>query len=247
MLDVPKIHGFSFIADIVFPYPSRVCSSIFLYGCNFRCPFCINRGLVIGEEKETVDFIDLLSRLRLRGEKCVVISGGEPFSHKNLKKMLFMIRKAGMETAVATNGSFPDRMIECVRDGAVNHIMMDVKAKLDVESYSKAVGKCLSREEFEGIICSIDYLLEGSKKELLRGVSSEFRTTTCTKFVSKEDLVSIARRLGRNAIYVLQPYTTHQTLDPAIASSDYVMPYNELKEIVPVLEEHVFKCFVREV
>ena len=28
-------------------YPGRVAASIFLGGCNFRCPFCQNSGLVL--------------------------------------------------------------------------------------------------------------------------------------------------------------------------------------------------------
>lgn len=158
-----------------------------------------------------------------------------------------MIRNTGMKTAVATNGSFPDRMIECVREGAVNHVIMDVKASLCRDAYSRAVGRELSEKGLSDIIRSIDYLIDGANNELIRGISSEFRTTTCTKFINREDLISIAKKLGRNAVYVLQPYTTHQTIDPSIASHEFVMPYDELKQMIPILEEYVFKCMVREV
>lgn len=45
-------------------YPGRVACTIFLGGCNFRCPFCQNGGLVVNplgepeiEEEEILRFL----------------------------------------------------------------------------------------------------------------------------------------------------------------------------------------------
>ena len=33
-------------------YPGKVACTVFLAGCNFRCPFCHNAGLVLAPESE---------------------------------------------------------------------------------------------------------------------------------------------------------------------------------------------------
>ena len=39
------IHGFNKLT--LLDYPGKVAAVIFLGGCNFRCPFCQNSGLVL--------------------------------------------------------------------------------------------------------------------------------------------------------------------------------------------------------
>ena len=237
----PPVAAFSFIADI--SYPSELCSSIFLSRCNLRCPFCINRNLVEGECAKTVDVEKLLARLVLRQEKTVVISGGEPFFHSNVENLFEAIKRAGMKVAVATNGSFPERMIAAVEENLIDHVIMDIKTVVDRDAYSRAVGRKLSDELFQKILESVDFLQHGPSYK----PSCEFRTTVCTKFVSRKDLSSIVEFLGHDIIYVLQPFTTHQTLDPYLADSRYTVPFSTLEQWARELAEKVFLCFVREV
>jgi pyruvate formate lyase activating enzyme len=240
---MPEISAFSFIADIARPYPSRVCSSVFVKECNFRCPYCINRALVVGEKRYPVDFHALLNRLIIRRETAVVVSGGEPFLDPNINLVFEGIKNAGMLVAVATNGTFPDRLKEAGNCGLVDHVIMDIKSRLDIDSYSNVAGKRLSSKEFDGILDSIDYLANGPEYR----PSHEFRTTVCSKYVSKQDLFSIASHVGYNNIYVLQPFTSHQTLDQSVATHDYSVPYEELEKWAKDISEKIFACFVREV
>ena len=46
------IHGFQTLT--LLDYPGYTAATIFLGGCNFRCPFCQNAGLVLHPEKEPV-------------------------------------------------------------------------------------------------------------------------------------------------------------------------------------------------
>lgn len=60
-------------------YPGRVACTVFLSGCNFRCPFCHNTPLVIGtgeniSEETFFRFLDTRQGL-LDG---VAVTGGEP-------------------------------------------------------------------------------------------------------------------------------------------------------------------------
>ena len=47
-----KIHGFQSLT--LLDYPGKVACTVFLGGCNFRCPFCQNTGLVLAPEREAV-------------------------------------------------------------------------------------------------------------------------------------------------------------------------------------------------
>lgn len=69
----------------------------------------------------------------------------------------------------------------------------------------------------------------------------------CSKYVNKEDVLSIARFIGESAVYSMQYYTVHQTLQPELADKKYVIPYETLQEWAIDLQEYVLKVFVCEV
>ena len=74
-----RIHGFNKLTLLDYPGKSWL-YGVFLGGCNFRCPFCHNAGLVISPEKEPVlDEEEILSVLKSDREYWkVCITGGEP-------------------------------------------------------------------------------------------------------------------------------------------------------------------------
>ena len=47
-------------------YPGRVACTVFLGGCDLRCPFCHNGGLVLGPMPAELDSEDLLAFLKKR-------------------------------------------------------------------------------------------------------------------------------------------------------------------------------------
>lgn len=239
--EFPDVVGYSTIADVNFP--PEVCSTIFLRGCNFRCPYCINRDL-LGDKKDSLNVNEILSAFWIRKEKKIVVSGGEPFCHDNIQNLFEKIKSIGISVAVATNGSFPSALVDSVERRLVDHVIMDIKTSLNRDRYSKAVGVELSEHQFEDIVCSINYLRNIPRYFM----ATEFRTTICSKFVSKEDVFSIARYLGKGKVYFLQPFTTHQTLDPEIANQKYVIPYEEISQWAREIDDSIVSaCFVRDV
>jgi len=75
-------------------YPNKICATIFTGGCNFRCPFCHNSGLVKQafekyKEKEILDYLE--SRKNLLD--AVTISGGEPTLQPDLEDFIRKIHK----------------------------------------------------------------------------------------------------------------------------------------------------------
>jgi len=117
---------------------------------------------------------------------------------------------------------------------------MDIKTALCYNRYMEVTGFAIMPEQFDSVLRSKSYLL-GKPGEC------EFRTTVCSKFVSKKDLVAIAKSLDENAVYVLQPYTTHQTLSQKLADEKYVVPYETLVKWSEELGKFVANCIVREV
>jgi len=239
--NIPPIAAYSFIADV--GYPSEICSSIFINRCNLRCPFCINRDFVIGDNGKSIDIANLLSIFTARREKKIVISGGEPYMHPGIFNLCRLIKSSGMQVAVATNGFFPRRIVRSMEEGLVDHVIMDVKADLDVESYSRVTGRDLTQDDLDKVLESIEFL----RRKSFTSKFAEFRTTVCGKFVSKETVFSIAKVLGNLAVYFLQPFTTHQTLDPELANPDFKIDYEVLESWIPELEKIVWATGIREV
>ena len=72
-------------------YPGRVAATVFTGGCNFRCPFCHNGGLVLSpltqEHYTEEDILDFLKKRKniLSG---VCITGGEPTIQQDLPHRL---------------------------------------------------------------------------------------------------------------------------------------------------------------
>ena len=110
-------------------YPGKVACTLFLQGCNYRCPFCHNSELLCrdGEEFMTEEaFLAFLNkRTGLLDGVCV--SGGEPTLYPGLEEMLRRIKALGFAVKLDTNGSRPDVLKTLVEKGLVDHVAMDVK------------------------------------------------------------------------------------------------------------------------
>ncbi|MEG2477077.1 anaerobic ribonucleoside-triphosphate reductase activating protein, partial [Gordonibacter sp.] len=96
-------------------YPGRTAATVFLPGCNFRCPFCHNAELVVGGDTSddvSVDefFAFLDKRHGLLDGVC--ITGGEPLLQPDLADFCARIKQKGFAVKLDTNGSFPDRLRE---------------------------------------------------------------------------------------------------------------------------------------
>ena len=110
-------------------FPDKVACTVFLQGCNYRCPFCHNTDLLPGkgEEYMTEDaFITFLKKRQglLDG---VCVSGGEPTLYPGLPEFLSKIKALGYAVKLDTNGSRPEILKDVVRKGLVDYVAMDVK------------------------------------------------------------------------------------------------------------------------
>ena len=111
-------------------YPGHVAATVFLGGCNFRCPFCHNSSLVLNPSSipaiPTDEFWDFLNRRKniITG---VCISGGEPTLYDGLTDFIKQIRSYNLKIKLDTNGYHPDVLNHLIENDLVDMISMDIK------------------------------------------------------------------------------------------------------------------------
>ena len=179
-------------------FPGRIACTVFLPGCNLRCPFCHNASLVLPQQDSpppmTAD--ELLAFLQKRRGRLqgVCITGGEPTLHPDLPDLLRQIHLLGFEVKLDTNGSDPDALASLLSEGGIDYIAMDIKSA--PESYEKAVG----RE------CDLKRFVRSSEIIRTSGIPHEFRTTLVKGIHELGDMEGIGKWLAGEERYFLQTF-----------------------------------------
>lgn len=179
-------------------YPGTVACTMFTAGCNFRCPFCHNSGLVVPEQMDGTALSDdeIFEFLKKRKGVLdgVAITGGEPLLHADMPEFLERIKALGYRVKLDTNGSNPKLLKEIVREKLADRIAMDIKNAPD--EYDKATGV---KSDMAAITESKDFLLGGD-------CDYEFRTTVVKGIHTKESLVRAAKWIAGAKEYYLQQF-----------------------------------------
>lgn len=213
-------------------FPEHTAATVFLPGCNFRCPFCHNAALVLGAGDATGDtpveefFAFLDKRHGLLDGVC--ITGGEPLLQPELADFCARIKGAGFAVKLDTNGGFPDRLRELVESELVDYVALDVKNA--PERYAETVG--VPGFDLAPVAASVDYLLANA-------VPYEFRTTVTRELHGTTDLVALSRWIAGAHAWHLQSFVDADTVlagpgalhawDPA--DLEALLP--ELRQAVP--------------
>lgn len=176
-------------------FPGKVACTVFLRGCNFRCPFCQNSELLgAGEDEMSEDtFFSFLEKRRgiLDG---VCVSGGEPLVHADIAPFLRRIRTLGYAVKLDTNGAFPQTLQALAAEGLLDCVAMDIKNS--PERYAKTAG---TEVDLSAVRESAAFLLEGS-------IDYEFRTTVVKELHRAEDFLRIGEWLRGAKRYFLQTF-----------------------------------------
>lgn len=204
-----KICGFN--KTTLLDYPGRVACTIFLGGCNFRCPFCQNGGLVERPEQQPeYSREEILSFLKKRKGILdgVCISGGEPTLSPSLGSLLQDIKRLGYSIKLDTNGSRPEILKSLTKDGLIDMAAMDIKTSPC--RYPLLTG--ISNPNLNAIYESVNFLMEGN-------IDYEFRTTVIKELHREEDFIEIGRWLKGAKAYYLQAYRdSEEVLQPGFSS-----------------------------
>lgn len=177
-------------------YPGKLAATIFLQGCNFRCPFCHNSILT---EKSTgeIEEDELLSFLEKRKNLLdgVCITGGEPLLQKESRNLIQKIKSLGLLVKLDTNGSCPDFLKDLISDSLVDYVAMDIKNS--PEHYAQTAG--VAQIDMEKIKASASILMEGK-------IDFEFRTTVVKELHTLSDFEKIGEWLSGDEKYFLQRF-----------------------------------------
>ena len=178
-------------------YPGRCACTVFLSGCNLRCPFCHNASLVLGTAPpaamgEAEFFTFLESRKGLLDGVCV--TGGEPTLRPDLPEFLAGIHALGFSLKLDTNGSNPSMLRRLIDEKCVDYVAMDIKNSPD-----RYAATCGGVDILDKVQESIDILMEGR-------VDYEFRTTCVKPFHDADALESIGAWLCGAKQYYLQAF-----------------------------------------
>ncbi|MFH1822026.1 MAG: anaerobic ribonucleoside-triphosphate reductase activating protein [Methanobacteriota archaeon] len=189
--------------------PGKAVAVAFTGGCNFRCPWCQNRDLVLKPESLPViseDEIFASVERRRNWLDGIAITGGEPTLQPDLHDFCRRVKQKGLQVSLATNGSNPDVLNDLIKLGLVDYVAMDVKAPLTHERYKELTGV-----EDEAIL---DRVLKSI--ELLRDspIEYEFRTTLVPELLSPDDIIKIANHVKGSRKYAIQQFAPQSTIDP---------------------------------
>ena len=128
----------------------------------------------------------------------VVVSGGEPTLQNDLEDFIRKVKELGYKVKLDTNGSNFEVLKGLVSKKLVDYVAMDIKAPLNAEHYTRAVGGI---NQFEKAMQSLDMLIKSGK-------DFECRTTCDPRVLSIENIYTIADELKARGVkeYYLQRY-----------------------------------------
>lgn len=179
-------------------YPGKVACTVFLSGCNLRCPYCHNPGLVLPDqinapgmpESEVFAFLEQ-RKGKLDG---ICITGGEPTLQPELPGFLEKLRELGYAIKLDTNGTYPGMLKGLLHDGILDYVAMDIK-----NSPQRYAETCGGADVLSRVRESVDLLLDSS-------IEYEFRTTVCKPLHTEKEMEEIGHWLGGAKRYFLQPF-----------------------------------------
>lgn len=221
-----QIHGVN--KTTLLDFPEHIAATVFTGGCNFCCPFCHNKDLVLHPasqpmlpEEEVLDFL-LKRRGILEG---VCITGGEPTLQRDLPDFIRRVKELGYLVKLDTNGYRPEVLGRLLQEGLLDYVAMDIKASQ--EQYALVAG--MAGMDVDKIVASTNLLRES-------GILYEYRTTVVRQLHSQEDFHSIAKWLAGSPAYFLQGYRdSENVIQPGLSAYSK----EEMEGFVQILKETI--------
>ncbi len=227
-----QIHGFN--KSTLLDYPGHLAATIFLGGCNMRCPFCQNASLVlqpgsqpIYPEEEVLAYLNKRKNI-LEG---VCVTGGEPTLYSELPAFIQKLKDLGFKVKLDTNGSNPSVLEYLAEHKLIDYVSMDIKNS--IEHYGQTVG--IAAFDPELVRESAAFLLSGK-------LDYEFRTTVVRELHTTEDMHSIGKWITGAKAYYLQSYQdSGDILSPGLSAPDK----GTLLEYRRILTHYLNNVFLR--
>ena len=225
------LHFFGIQKLSLLDYPTKMATTLFTGGCNFKCPFCHNRDLVFLDENENeIPLDDIFSFLNERKNILdgVCISGGEPLLQKGLKDFIIQVKKLGLSIKVDTNGSQYEKLKELIDEGLIDYVAMDIKNSKD--KYAMTID--VNGFDLSAVEKSVELLKESK-------VDYEFRTTIVKEFHTLDDMQKIGEWLKGAKRYFLQSYVDSENVIKKGLHAHDKATLEQFRELLTNYIEHV--------
>ncbi len=233
-----------FLQTTLLDYPGKLACTVFTQGCNMRCPFCQNGGLVLPEHfEEPLGEEAVLEKIRKRSHvlEGVCVSGGEPTLQPDLPEFLGRIKAMGLSVKLDSNGFRPDLLKQFYQDGLIDKVAMDIKSSR--ANYAKTAGLTPAADLLRPYEESVDFLMHS-------GIDYEFRTTLVKGLHTAADLQDIAQWIAGAKAYYLQSYETSDHVICLLTNraSDYAaFSAGELEEFLQIVQATIPNAELRGV
>lgn len=214
-------------------YPGNVACTLFAHGCNLRCPFCHNAGLVVRQPANIINKEEIAAFLEKRKGILdgICLTGGEPLAQKDSIEFIEFLKSFGYKIKLDTNGFYPDRLKEAVGRGLIDYIATDIKSSK--EGYPRAVG-------IEGI--DIAPIEESVEFIMSCGVDYEFRTTAVKGLHLVSDFENIGKWIKGAKKYFIQQFIDSGDI---ISSGFDAFSKEETEKLLAAVRENVPTAEIR--
>ena len=201
-----RISGFQKLT--LLDFPGKVACIIFTQGCNFKCPYCQNSGLIGHENENLIEEEEVISYLKKRQGILdgIVISGGEPTIQKDLDLFMKRIKELGYLIKLDTNGSNPNLIKKLLDEELVDYIAMDIKNV--IEDYKDVTGVKVAEDNIKKSI----KLLKMSK------IDHEFRTTIIKNIHDIDKINKICSYVKDEKMFLQNFEQSENVLDKSLES-----------------------------
>lgn len=215
-------------------FPGRVASSLFLRGCNLRCPYCYNAGLVLGGEAAADDSYATAEEVFLHLEKRknvltgFVVSGGEPLINPLTSYLVSYAKALGYRVKLDTNGTLPDELNALIEDDTMRPDFIAMDIKTSPSRYGELLGSLKTQDKSTAAKIAEDFSSRIAAAARLTSSlppsSREWRTVLVPPLVTKRDIREMAALLPSDASWRFAQFRNENCIDPAYND---IAPYSD--------------------
>ncbi len=222
--------AFGLVKTTLLDFPGLVAAVVFTPGCNLRCPWCQNPGLVQAPWEQGLlprsELLEFLDRRRpvLQG---VVFTGGEPLFHPATTELIAAAKALGYQVKLDTNGTLP-HLLEKLDPALLDYVAMDLKNA--PSRYGVSAGVALP-----GGVTAPELAQTLALLRRFWPRNSEVRLTWVPGLNRLEDLDELARFLGPGLPLWVQGYRPGPVLAPETRFGRAPTPA-ELDEVAATLQ-----------
>jgi pyruvate formate lyase activating enzyme len=223
-----QIKGFQ--GTSLLDFPGRIAALVFTGGCNLRCAFCHNPGLVLEPDQyPTFPEDELLAELERRRNFIdgVVVSGGEPTLAAGLDAFLLEVKQLGLQVKLDTNGLQPQVIATLLERHLIDYLAVDLKTA--PSRYA----------ELHAAEVDTQALLETCRLVMAEAPDYEFRTTCVPGYVAGPDILAIGGAIQGAKHWVLQQYVPREVMLGQAPAAPY--PASEFECLRQLAAVHVLR------